>query len=148
MSAFNPEDFMATQIKGEIDTKIIPIPEDDYTGQIQKLTTRVNTDGTVIMDIHWEILDDSVKELTGMNVPIARQGIWLDLDESGNIDLSKGKNRQLGLVRTAVGQNSDKAWSPNMLLGMMALVKVEHSPNASDPESPYANVKRVAPSKK
>lgn len=143
MSQFDPDSFMNTQIEGAIDTTIIPVPENDYLGQVSKLTTRTNTDGSVIMDIHWEILNEEVKKITNMDAPICRQGVWLDIDDNGNLDMSQGKNRQLGLVREAVGQNTKKAWSPNMLLGTTATVKVVHS-NAGDPSSPtYANVKRV-----
>lgn len=144
MSIFDPEVFMGTTVEGEIDTKIIPVPEGEYLGQILKLTYRTNSDGSTIMDVHWEILDEEVKKITLMDVPVCRQGVWLDLLEDGvNLDMSPGKNRQLGLVRESVGQNTPKPWNPNMLLGQSATVRVEHSPNANDPESPYANVKRV-----
>ena len=143
MSAFDPEVFMNTNVEGVIDTTIIPVPVDEYLGLASKLTYRTNADGSTIMDVHWEILDEKVKEITRMDVPICRQGVWLDLTEEGQIDMSPGKNRQLGLVRESVGQNTPKPWNPNMLLGQSATVRVEHSPNANDPESPYANVKRV-----
>lgn len=143
MSIFDPEVFMNTNVEGAIDTKIIPVPEGEYLGLISKLTYRQNSDGTTIMDVHWEILDEGVKKITLMDMPISRQGVWLDLTEEGQIDMSPGKNRQLGLLRESVGQNTPKPWNPNMLLGQSATVRVEHSPNANDPESPYANVKRV-----
>ena len=143
MSVFNAEEFMNTAVEGAIDTTIIPVPEAEYLGQIDKLTYRTQDDGQVIMDIHWEILDDGVKKITHMEKPICRQGVWLDLNDSGHLDMSEGKNRQIGLVREAVGQNTGKPWSPNMFMGQVAKVTVTHSPNANDPTSPYANVKRV-----
>ena len=144
MSAFDPEEFMNTQVKGAIDTTIIPVPEGEYLGQIVgQLKTRTLEDGTVVMDVSWEILDDKVKEITGLDRPICRQGVWLDLTDEGGLDLSKGKNRGIGLLREAVGQNTEKAWAPSMLMGQTATVRVEHSPNANDPTSPYANVRRV-----
>ena len=143
MSVFNADEFMNTTVEGAIDTTIIPVPEEDYPGQVDKLTYRTLDDGQVVMDIHWEVLDDAVKELTHMDKPICRQGIWLDLNDSGHIDLSPGKNRQLGLVREALGQNTGKPWSPNMMLGQVGTIKVKHSPNAKDPGSPYANVVAV-----
>lgn len=143
MSAFDPEVFMSTNTEGAIDTTIIPVPEDEYLGQVLKLTYRTNADGQTIMDVHWEILDEEVKKITRMDVPVCRQGIWLDLTEAGLLDPTPGKNRQLGLVRDAFGQNTSKAWNPNMMLGQTATVRVSHSPNANDPLSPYANVKFV-----
>jgi hypothetical protein len=57
-----------------------------------------------------------------------------------------GKNIQLGRVRAALGQNDEnKPWKFSMLVGAAAKIKVEHSPNLKDPDSPYANVVAVAP---
>lgn len=143
MSVFDPDAFLSETIKGEIDTRIIPVPEGEWAAQIDRITFRQLDDTRIVMDVTWEILDDSVKEKTNHAKPTCRQGVFLDMTEEGSIDLSKGKNRQLGILRAAVGQNSGKPWAPSMLYGQLAKVKVQHSPNADDPENPYANVRGV-----
>jgi len=142
-SVFDPDAFMNETIKGEIDTRIIPVPEGEWNAQVDNIKFRQLDDGRVIMDVFWEILEDSVKETTNNSKPTCRQSVFLDMTDEGSLDLSKGKNRQLGLLRSAVGQNTGKPWAPSMLIGQIAKVRVVHSPNPEDPENPYANVKGV-----
>lgn len=148
-TVFDPTTFLNTEVKGAIDTTIIPVPQGEYRAQInrpprfRKIDTK---DGErVVMDVTWEIDDDGVKKTTKLDHPIARQSVFIDLTEEGGIDMTKGKNRQLGLLREAVGQNdARRQWAPSMLEGAMAKVKVEHSENPNDAAAPYANVTRVA----
>ena len=146
MSVFDPDAFMSESIKGEIDTRIIPVPEGEWNAQVDNLKFRQLDEGRVIMDVYWEILEESVKESTKLDKPTCRQSVFLDMTSEGSLDLSKGKNRRLGLLRAAVGQNTGKPWAPSMLIGQLAKVRVEHSPNPDDLENPYANVKAVTKS--
>lgn len=147
MSTFDPTAFLNTEMKGAIDTTVIPIPEGEYSAQIsrepkfRKIDTKNGE--RVVMDVSWVIEDEAVKKITLMDNPVARQSVFLELTEAGAIDHSRGKNRPLGLLREAVGQNGKGLWSPAMLQGAVAKVRIEHSPNENDPDSPYANVTRV-----
>jgi|SRR6185312_3459784 len=149
MSTFDPEQFLNTQHTEANDTKVIPVPPGEYLAQITKLTPRkIKTkDGgeRLVMDVQWEIQDESVKKKLGLEKMFARQSVFLDLTEQGSIDFSKGHNIQLGRLREACGQNkAGKKWSPSMLLHSSAYIFVEQQPNENDPESPYSNVTRVA----
>ena len=154
MSVFNPEQFAQTQFKGEIDTKIIPIPAGDYRGQIskwelKKINTKEGERG--ILELTWDILDEAVKKATGFNKPSSRQGIFLDLTADGkSLDFSKDsegrqKNRSLGVVLEAVGIDPAKGWRFQQLQDKLATVKVTHRPNENDPDAPpYSEIKKVA----
>lgn len=149
MSVFDPDTFLNTEIAGAIDTTIIPVPEGEYPAQVAnapRFRTIDTKDGERhVMDVSWLVDDENVKKVTGLERPMCRQTVFLDITEEGGLDISKGKNRQLGLLREAVGQNSaGRPWAPAMLEGQTAHVRIEHSPNPNDPESPYANVTRVA----
>lgn len=149
MSTFDPESFLNQESEGAIDTKIIPIPMGDWPAQIDGIKAREiqsskTGDTYLVMDVLWNVMDDKVKEETGMEKPICRQSIFVDLTEEGAIDMSKGKNRQLGLLREAVKQNKDgKPWNPMKLMGSTATIKVEHSFDEKDPENIFSNVVKV-----
>jgi hypothetical protein len=146
MSVFDPVAFQDTQVDSAMDTVLTPAPPGDRQGQIDGISVRQNTndsgDTYTIMDVKWHILDDESKKVTGLDKPICRQSVFLDLTAEGSLDNGKGKNIQLGRLREAVGQNSKgKKWSPNMLLSAMALCHIE--PDKNDPEN-YSRVTKIA----
>ena len=147
MSAFDAEQFLNQEYDSSTDTHVTPVPPGEYQGQVTKVNAReiMTKDGErIVMDITWEILDDEVKKVMEMKKVTARQSVFLDLTDEGAIDMSKGKNRQLGLVREAVGQNATgKPWNPGMLNGQVAQVTITNDPDKDDPENIYTNVKRV-----
>ena len=155
--SFNEADFLTTEVKGELDTALIPAPEGEFNAQIEKVVTRkvkyqnrdtgLEEEGAA-MDIIWLLLDPKVKEKTGLDKTFVKQGFFLDLKEAAGgktaLDMGKGKNTKLGQVRDAVGQNdATKTWSPSMLKAQRANVRVKHSSNPNDPDTPYANVVKV-----
>jgi hypothetical protein len=144
-SVFNADAFLNTEITGEMDTKVVPIPEGDWSSQVMKVAFREVTqkDGVkrAIMDVTWEVLDEEVKKSTKLEKPMARQSVFLDLNEQGGLDMGKGRNIQLGKLREAVGQNrSGKAWSPAMLTGQMAIVSIKQRIEGDDI---YSDIKKV-----
>src|SRR5690606_26526785 len=152
MSAFNPDTFLTTTVKGALDTKLVPVPEGDWSAQVSKISVRKqrgkDNEEYIVLDLLWHVLDEEPKRVTGMDKPMVKQSIFLDITPEGGLDMSKGKNVQLGKVREAVGQNQDgKAWSPSMLNGVTAVVQVKHRPDEKTGEI-YADVKSVAKSKR
>ena len=146
MSVFDPDAFAQTAVDGAMDDHLTPCPHGDRKGQIDKFVTRQfdsEKDGNTytVMDVFWHILDDESKKVTGMDKPLCRQSIFLDWTQEKGLDNSKGKNIQLGALRTAVNQNSGKKWHPNMLNGAIALCRIEADKN--DPEN-YSRVTKVA----
>lgn len=133
MSTFDPAQFLDATTTEVNDTKIIPCPVGEYLAQVEKVQARPwssKTDSTksgVALDITWVIEDESVRQLTGRDKVTSRQGIMLDMTETGGLDFSKGKNVALGRVREALGLNvAGQPFAPSMFVGRMAKVAVSH----------------------
>lgn len=145
MSTFNPDLFMQSQVSEANSTTLLPIPVGEYAGVIKSVATRVvGPNARVVMDVVWGIDDASVVAATGIDNPTCRQSVWLDVTESGGLDMSSGKNVGLGRLREALGQNvKGKPWSPTMLVGAPAKVKIDHTTDKNDSSIVYANVVAV-----
>ena len=147
LSSFNPDTFVNVEYEEAIDTTITPIPVGEWSASSNIIKFRkINTkDGErTVMDVTWELLEEEVRKATGLDHPTCRQTIFLDINDANGIDMSKGKNRQLGLLREALGQNvAGQRWSPGMIEGQMATVTVVHNADREDPEIIYSNIKKV-----
>lgn len=142
MSTFNPTLFAETQYTEALDTTVIPVPEGDWTAVIGKYEIRTPKD-KVVLDVTWEIDSQEVQTVTGRDKNTVRQSIFLDITPHGTLDMSKGKNVQLGRLREALGQNqAGKPWSFGMLVGQVATVGVSH--RTDDEGNIFSDVKRVA----
>ena len=148
MSSFNPEQFLDQQITDANDTKITPVPVGDYTAIASDVKCRPWTSKTdpsnagLALDITWEIDDASVKEFLSRDKVTVKQGIMLDVTESGGLDMSKGRNIGLGRLREALGLNvPGQPFSFSMVPGRVAKVKVSHRIAGEDI---FAEVKQVA----
>lgn len=148
--SLNPEDFL-NQTTDEANDTVIPVcDEGEYSALVEEIIFKeVNIkkgeragQTAYMLEVFWAIQDEGQTAQLGF-VPKVKQGLWLDMTEDGNgIDRGKGKNVRLGRLREAVGQNvAGQPWSPNMLKGQVAVVKVEHS---MEGENIYANINRVA----
>lgn len=144
---FDANQFLDMSVDGTMDTKAIPVPVGEYIAVIEKVEARPwasKTDASkagVALDILWSIDDAGVKETLGRDKVIVKQGIMLDLTESGGMDLGKGKNLGLGRLRTALNMNQPgQPFAPSMLPGRVAKVKVEHRIAGEDI---FAEVKQV-----
>ena len=83
-----------------------------------------------------------MKELLGRDKVTVRQGIMLDITDSGGLDMGKGRNIGLGRLREAIGLNTPgQPFSFSMVAGRVAKVNVSHR---IDGENIYAEVKGVA----
>lgn len=140
---FDNDQFLNTSIEGEMSTQTTPIPVGEYQAFVKGIASRQSPDGEYTMlDVTWQIDDPTgkVEKETGREVSTCRQTIFLDLLDSGALDLGKGRNVGLGRLREAVNQNTG-AWSPSMLEGSVAMVKIEHRMNDGNT---YADVKGVS----
>lgn len=141
-STFDPDMFMNQQTADANDTQFVPVPEDDYPAVIKEIKAGTAGDKPVL-NITWAIDSEAAREATGLESPTVRQTIWLDLTDQGGLDMGKGKNVGLGKLREALGQNTPgQPWSPGMLSGQVAIIKVEHRAGKS-PGEVYAGVKAV-----
>ena len=145
---FNPEQFLDQQFTEANDTKLVPVPVGEYTaiaGEVKCRQWQSKADPSksgLTLDITWEIDDPAVKELLGRDKVTVRQGIMLDLTESGSMDMGKGRNVGLGRLREALNLNQPgQPFSFSMIPGRLAKVSVTHR---IDGENIYAEVKSVA----
>lgn len=145
---FNPEQFLDRQFTEANDTKLVPVPVGEYTaiaGEVKCRQWQSKADPSksgLTLDVTWEIDDSAVKELLGRDKVTVRQGIMLDLTDSGSMDMGKGRNVGLGRLREALNLNQPgQAFSFSMIPGRLAKVSVTHR---IDGENIYAEVKSLA----
>ena len=144
---FNPDQFLDMQITEANDTKLTPVPVGEYVAVIKEVKCRQwqskqdPSKSGLTLDVTWSIDDPAVKELLGRDKVTVRQGVLLDLTESGGLDMGKGRNVSLGRLREAVGLNTPgQPFSFSMLVGRVAKVSVSHR---IDGDNIYAEVKSV-----
>ena len=145
---FDPNSFFEQVITEVGSTEAVPIPAGEYLATIDKkeVTTWQKKDDPSVagltLDVTWEIDSPEVKELLGRQKVTCRQGIMLELTESGTLDMGKGRNVQLGRLREAVDLNTPGVpFSFPMLPGRLAKVKVTHR---VDGDQIFAEIRSVA----
>jgi len=145
---FNPDQFLDTTIDNSNDTSTIPVPVGEYTGIVDKVAARQWTKkddpsvGGIALDILWIVDSTDVCQLLGREKVTCKQGIMLDLTESGGIDMGKGRNIGLGRLREALDLNTPgKPFSFNMLPGQVAKINITHRISGEDI---FAEVKSVS----
>lgn len=147
-STFDADSFMSTTVTDANDTKLNPVPENEYPAMISvddkhKPSIRTTDKGNVILDINWEIDDPAAKEATGLDTPRVRQSLFLDITPNGTLDMGRGRNVQLGKLREATGLNiAGQAFSISQLAGRTAKVLVKH--RVTDTGDIFADVKGVS----
>lgn len=145
---FDPNSFMNNEYSESTSTEYINIPDgDDWIAKVEKVEPRkVEIDGQErpVLDVTLDVFDERVKAVTQREVNRPnRYTIWLDLNASGHLDMGKGKNVQLGLLRTALGQNQPgRPWRPQMLVGNTCRIVTKQRP---DGDRTYVDVKGVKP---
>lgn len=148
MGTFDPTNFLDQTINDANSTQTIPVPEGEYTAivdgepVVRQWTSKDGTKTGLAVDLNWLVDDAGVKQAVGRDRIIVRQGIMLDLNDSGGIDTGKGRNANLGRLRDAVGLNEPgKPFNFRMLQGKLAKVSIKH--RVAD-DVIYAEVKGVA----
>ena len=126
MSEFNAEQFMQTEVEGQLETEFTPIPESEYRAVIKEVKPDTTPKGSPFLELIWIIDDQEVRDLIGMDEPTCRQTVWLDVNDNGSLAFGKNKNVGLGKLRDALGQNTGAPWSPTQLLGQPATVNIKH----------------------
>lgn len=130
---FDPNQFLTMEVTEANSTEYVPVPVGVYTAVIEKAEVRQwqkKDDPSIsglALDVTWIIDDAGVKEALQRDKVTVRQGIMLDLTESGTLDMGKGKNVNLGKLRAATDLNEPgKPFSFNHLPGRVGKVSVKH----------------------
>ena len=149
VSQFDPQAFLQATFEESNSTESIPVPVGEYPAMAEKvdITPWASRDGTksgLKLQILWNIMDDSVREVTGRAENKVRQDIMLDLTDSGMLDMGKGMNVRLGKLREAVGLNqAGQPFGFPMIQGRMAKTKIKHR-MGEQPGEIFAEVEAVS----
>ena len=145
---FDPNQLLDAQFTEANDTKTIPIPQGEYTAyaeEVKLVPWQSKTDPTnsgLKLQIVWSIDDSAVKELLGRDKVTSRQDIMLDMTETGQLDMGKGRNVGLGRLREALNLNTaGRPFAFTQIPGNAAKVLIAH--RVVD-DNTYAEVKGVA----
>jgi hypothetical protein len=153
---FSVAQFLQTSTTEANATEAILVPENDdgYIAVAKAPTEKsvrpyeaagVHPNGTpkqIIMDVVWEIEDAQLQEITKRQISTVKQGIFIELAETGAIATGEGVNDALGRVREVLGQNRPgEQWTPMMLGGQVGRIFVVHK--FTKDGVPIANVKDV-----
>lgn len=151
-TSFDVDEFIgSTKVEGGFSTQVAQCPEGTYRMQI---SSRDQWKGNIVntqrgeqrvLRIPFKVLDDAVKAELERDTVLVSKDFWLDLDESGALDTSKGKNIDLGRLREALGQNEQADWTFDSLPDQLVMGKVVHRADKNDPEKKYAEVQKFAP---
>jgi hypothetical protein len=147
--SFDADSFMNFTTTDAGSTKVRPCPIGDWLAMVEDIKFRSGTsdDGKawVSMDVFWSIQDEAPKQELGRDKVTVKQGIFIDLTDSGLMDMGPDKNVKLNRLREAVGQNvQGQPWAPSMLKGQLARIKVTHRPDERSPGDFFADVGAVA----
>lgn len=116
-------------LDAQIDTTRITPPDGEDVATIVKIDKARSVEikkgknagkTIVIADIHYRL--HNWREEGFDEMPTIKSGIFVDVTADGKLDLSKGKNRQLGLILEAAGLNDGKS-RPADLFGATVLIK-------------------------
>lgn len=145
--SFDPATFLNATYDEANDTKVTPCPAGEYLALAEKVDIKswASRDGSssgLKAEILWDIQDENVKALLGRDSVKVSQQQMLDLTETGNLDLGKGKNVGLGRIREALDMNTPgQPFSFGMIQGRLAKVVVSHRTVGEDI---YAEIKKIA----
>jgi len=132
MTTFDPTTFLNQTVEGQLDTKTVPCPAGEYLALADKVDVKTwaSKDGSssgLKLEIIWDIQDENVKKLLDRDTVKVKQDQMLDLTETGQLDMGKGKNIGLGRIREALDMNKPgEPFAFSMIAGRMAKVLVSH----------------------
>lgn len=150
---FDPEEFLNTTFTEATSTRPLPIPAGDWDATVEdiKMASGVTARGANIgkpwlrLDVIWTIDSLTVLEEMGRSKVSIRQGIMLEVDETGMPDKGKGKNPKLGRLREAFGLNQPGVpFQYSMLIGRSAKIKVTQRIEGEDIYNDVDGVARAA----
>jgi len=149
VSQFDPQAFLQATFEESNSTESIPVPIGEFPGMAEKvdITPWASRDGSksgLKLQVLWNIMDDSVREVTGRAENKVRQDIMLDITDTGMLDMGKGMNVRLGKLREAIGLNvPGQPFGFPMIQGRMAKVKIKHR-LGEQPGEIFAEVEAVS----
>ena len=149
-SSFDVDSFAAGSQEGQGDTRRLQIEEKEYSaiimGPWKEKTKLATTDkGSLQFVVAWQPDDpEQCQRLKIDRMPLVYQRVFIDLTESGALDMGPFKNAELNKLREVFNLNAPGVkWSFQDFLGKAAKIKVVYRPNKDDPANPFQNVAAV-----
>ena len=139
-SMFDPEAFLDATLPGGNSTKREIVPMGAYKAHVGKLVVKggtISKEGENYgkpwraLNIQWVIENQAVNDLLDLPRVTVYDSVFLDLDDEGQIAMSKGKNIKLGKLREAIGLNSGPVQF-RAFEGRPATISVGHEPYKED----------------
>jgi len=146
MSDFDASSFLETVFTEPSITERLLCPPGEFPAIVDKVEARAwtgkqdSSKSGVVMDIHWSIEDESVKQACKRDKVTVRQSVMFSTNANGiGIDMEKAKaDVGFGRLRDALGLNEGQ-FSPSMLNGRMAKVRVGHRSGTDKNGLPIVN---------
>jgi hypothetical protein len=145
---------LETETDGDFNTRLIPIPEGEFSAHIKEggVTIRGGVDKSgqrwTAADVFFVIDDEEVKTVTQLKEPVAKLGIFLETDASGQRLLTKEDNAnanvKLGRLKEAVGIKPGRKFSLRHLEGLSCFVRIKQRTDPNDIETIYSDVVAVS----
>lgn len=157
---FDINAFMQQPVTAVLDTSMPLYPTGTYTLQVEGTddSVKFRTGKSKATNEDWVSLDLKCRIVSSdeMNIAdIAKErgaspdklfithSVMLAVNASGALLVGSGKNVDLGALREAVGQNTDKPWAFGMLKGQVFKAKVGTRADKEDPEKLYQRISMV-----
>ena len=148
-SSFDADTFLNMSIDSSMEIRYTPVPKGDYTAHIDGIAVRKlpGEDGGVLLDVTYQVHDAAVEASLGLEKVLVRQGIFLDVEKNGALQLGPNKNIKLARLREALGQNNaGRSWKFSDLVGAGPLkISLEIEPDKKDPDTLYNRVTKTHP---
>jgi hypothetical protein len=152
VSLFNPDAYLDMATDAEMDTRLPPCPEGKWLFKCDAVVARANPQkekdpsaADLILDYTWLCTDEGCLAQAERSRITVRQSVFVTV-VNNTIEVGEGKNTRLGALRAAVGQNQPGVpWTPRMVIGQMAKLKITHRTDKDDPEKKYDNVQAIEP---
>lgn len=160
--AFDADAFMGQTVDAELDTVVQIPPEGDYRAMIGSFDSETgffageagpnakNPGKPFLIFRPPFVLQDEPRLAEVLaargteQIVVGHAGMFIDLSDTGALDVSKGKNVDLGKLRDAVGQNKTPGWKFSDLIGAgPVMVHIKHEKDKNDDTKKYARVVRV-----
>ncbi|MGH2638452.1 MAG: hypothetical protein ACRDF4_04120, partial [Rhabdochlamydiaceae bacterium] len=83
-STFNVDAFLGTEYKEANDTHLIPLERGEYQIQCldlkgKKIEAKETGDEFTLVEVFWHVLGEEAKNKTGLEKPLAKQTLFLEL---------------------------------------------------------------------
>lgn len=150
--SFDPKKFMEAPLnegsvvatpcpEGEWEAQIVPFSGDEEVS-FEEFTSNKNGKTYTKMTVMLEITNPEVTSVTGREPTRVRYQTFLDLTDSGSLDMGNGKNLGLNRLRDAVGLNKS-GFRFSDLMGKSLIANVTHRVDERDSSRVYDEVSKV-----